>query len=76
MNGEMVRNWTHTYLAKNKNKSMAFEVEGTNSAGDLGAAASVSFQHRNVFKGSETFMMKCVALMRPLRDWGWLHRIM
>ena len=37
---------------------MAFDVEGTNSAGDLGAAASVSFQHRNVFKGSETFMMK------------------
>lgn len=45
-------------MAKNKNKSMAFEVEGTNSAGDLGAAASVSFQHRNVFKGSEIFMMK------------------
>ena len=48
----------YVFLAKNKNKSMAFEVEGTNSAGDLGAAASVSFQHRNVFKGSETFMMK------------------
>ena len=40
---------------------MAFEVEGTNSAGDLGAAASVSFQHRNVFKGSEIFMMKVYA---------------
>lgn len=48
----------YVFLAKNKNKSMAFEVEGTNSAGDLGAAASVSFQHRNVFKGSEIFMMK------------------
>lgn len=33
----------YVFLAKNKNKSMAFEVEGTNSAGDLGAAASVSF---------------------------------
>lgn len=48
----------YVFLAKNKNKSMAFEVEGTNSAGDLGAAVSVSFQHRNVFKGSEIFMMK------------------
>ena len=32
--------------------------EGTNSAGDLGAAASVSFQNRNLFRGSETFMIK------------------
>lgn len=48
----------YVLLAKNKNKSVAFEIEGTNSAGDLGAAASASFQHRNVFKGSETFMLK------------------
>lgn len=40
---KMVRNWTRTYFGKEQNKSMAFEVEGTNSAGDLGAAASVSF---------------------------------
>lgn len=45
-------------LSRNKNKSMAFEVEGTNSAGDFGAAASVAFSHRNLFRGSETFMMK------------------
>ena len=48
----------YVFLAKNKNKSMTFEVEGTNSAGDLGAAASISFQHRNVFNGSESFMLK------------------
>lgn len=45
-------------LTKSKHKSITFEVDGTNSAGDLGAAASVSFQHRNLFKGSETFMIK------------------
>ena len=45
-------------LTKTKHKSVSFEVEGTNSAGDLGAAASVSFQHKNLFKGSETFMVK------------------
>ncbi len=45
-------------LAKNKSKSMSFEIEGTNSAGDLGAAASVSYQHRNLFKGSEMFTLK------------------
>lgn len=48
----------YVMLTKSKHKSVSFEVEGTNSAGDLGAAASVSFQHRNLFRGSETFMMK------------------
>lgn len=48
----------YVMLSKNKNKSLSFEVEGTNSAGDLGAAASVSYAHRNLFKGSETFMVK------------------
>lgn len=33
-------------------------LEGTNSAGDLGAAASVSLQIKNVFKGSETLTAK------------------
>ena len=45
-------------LAKGKNQSLSFEIEGTNSAGDLGAAASMTFQHRNLFKGSETFTVK------------------
>lgn len=45
-------------LTKGKNQSLSFEIEGTNSAGDLGAAASLTFQHRNVFRGSETFTMK------------------
>lgn len=48
----------YVMLTKSKHKSIAFEVEGTNSAGDLGAAASVSFQNRNLFHGSETFMVK------------------
>ncbi len=48
----------YVLLTKNKPKSVAFEVEGTNSAGDLGAAASITYQHRNLFKGSETFMFK------------------
>lgn len=48
----------YMFLSKAKNKSVAFEIEGTNSAGDLGAAASLSFQHRNVFKGSEAFNIK------------------
>lgn len=45
-------------LSKNKNKMLSFQIEGTNSAGDLGAAASVTYTHRNLFKGSETFNIK------------------
>ena len=45
-------------LSKNKNKMLSCQVEGTNSAGDLGAAASVTYTHRNLFKGSETFTIK------------------
>lgn len=48
----------YVMLTRGKHQSVSFEVEGTNSAGDLGAAASVAFQHCNMFKGSETFMFK------------------
>ena len=48
----------YVMLTKNKPKSIAFELGGTNSAGDLGVAASTTFQNRNLFHGSESFMMK------------------
>ncbi len=41
-----------------KKQSVTFSVEGTNTAGDLGVAASTSLIHRNLFKGSETFNFK------------------
>jgi outer membrane protein assembly factor BamA len=45
-------------LTKNKPQSVSFEVEGTNSAGDLGVAAAVSYHHRNLFRGSERLSLK------------------
>ena len=48
----------YAVLSRNKNQSVSFEIEGTNSAGDLGAAASVAYTHRNLFRGSETFTAK------------------
>lgn len=39
-------------------QSVTIEIDGTNTAGDLGAAASMTYQHNNLFKGSETFTMK------------------
>ena len=48
----------YVMLTKSKPQSISFELEGTNSAGDMGAAAAVSFQHRNLFRGSEVLMLK------------------
>ncbi len=39
-------------------RSVSFDLEGTNSAGDLGAAASATYQHKNLFHGSENFSIK------------------
>lgn len=36
-------------------QSVGFDIEGTNSAGDLGFASSINYQHRNLFKGAEVF---------------------
>ncbi len=45
-------------LSPNKRNSFSAELEGTNSAGDFGAAASLTYQNRNLFKGSELFNIK------------------
>lgn len=45
-------------LMPNKKNSFKAELEGTNSAGDLGAAVSMSYQNRNLFRGSELFSIK------------------
>ena len=40
-------------LSTNKPHSLSFRPEGTNTAGDLGAAASLTYENRNIFRGSE-----------------------
>lgn len=45
----------YIFLTPRKTQNIGVELEGTNSEGDLGVAASVTYQHRNIFKGSETF---------------------
>ena len=37
----------------NKPSTISFQPEGTNTAGDLGAAVSLTYQNRNIFHGSE-----------------------
>lgn len=54
------KQWLDAYilLTPGKPQSIALELEGTNSEGDLGVAASATYSHRNLGRGSETFTAK------------------
>ena len=45
-------------ISTNKINSISFQPEGTNTAGDLGAAVSLTYENRNIFRGAETFSIK------------------
>ena len=45
-------------LQTNKASTISFQPEGTNTAGDLGAAASLTYQNRNLFRGSEVLSIQ------------------
>ena len=45
-------------VSTNKPHSLSFQPEGTNTAGDLGAAASLTYENRNIFHGSELFSIE------------------
>lgn len=45
-------------ISTNKINSIIFQPEGTNTAGDFGAAASLTYENKNLFKGAETFSVK------------------
>lgn len=42
-------------LSRNKKQSVTFDVEGTNSEGDLGFGLGATYQHRNLARGSQLF---------------------
>lgn len=46
------------YMSSLNKYSFSFEMEGTNTAGDLGAAASMSVTNRNIFHGAEQLTVK------------------
>ena len=45
-------------LQTNKPSTLSFQPEGTNTAGDLGAAATLTYQNRNLFHGSENLSIE------------------
>lgn len=54
-------------LITNKPHSISFEPEGTNTAGDLGAAFAITYQNRNLFKGSEVFNLQLRGAYEAIR---------
>lgn len=45
-------------LTPGKSQGISVELEGTNSEGDLGVAAGITYTHRNIGKGAETLTAK------------------
>ena len=48
-------------------QSYAIKFEGTNSGGNIGAAANVSYRHRNLFGGSEQFDLSFTGALENLK---------
>ena len=46
------------YVSRTKKQGVSFELEGTNSEGDLGFGAGVTYQHRNLWRRSEMLTAK------------------
>ena len=51
----------------NKPSTLSFQPEGTNTAGDLGAAASLTYQNRNLFRGSEVLSVQLRGAYEAIR---------
>jgi outer membrane translocation and assembly module TamA len=55
-----------TLMAPVKLQNFSIEVEGNNTDGDIGAAVSGTYQHRNLFRGAELFRFKTKAAYQPM----------
>ncbi len=49
-------------------QSYTIKLEGTNSEGNIGAAANIGYQHRNLFGGSEQFDLSFMGAIETLRE--------
>ncbi len=54
------------HVGTNKPNSISFKPEGTNTAGDLGAAATLTYQNRNLLRGSELFSLELRAAFEAI----------
>lgn len=55
-------------ISPNKVQAFSVEIEGNNTDGDIGAAVSGSYQHRNLFHGAELLTLKSRAAYQPMGE--------
>lgn len=53
-------------VSTNKPNMISFQPEGTNTSGDLGAAATLTYQNRNLFRGSELLSIELRAAFEAI----------
>lgn len=56
------------YLTPLTKQTYNIELEGTNTSGNFGGGAGVSFQNRNLFKGAENLSGKASLSLQTMRD--------
>lgn len=54
-------------VSMRKPNSISFQPEGTNTAGDFGAAASLTYTNNNLFRGSEVFSIQLRGAYEAIR---------
>ena len=55
-------------IAPATRQSYTIKLEGTNSAGNIGAAGNLGYRHRNLFGGSEQFDLSFLGAIETLRE--------
>ncbi|MCG6185834.1 translocation and assembly module lipoprotein TamL [Maribellus maritimus] len=55
-------------LAPLSKQSTSFDIEGTNTSGNMGIAGNINYQHRNLFHGAEVLNIKLRGAMERLAN--------
>ena len=63
----------HVSTINSNVRGIGLDIEGTNTAGNLGAAASANFQHRNIFGGSEVLSLKARGAYEAIASDQWAN---
>ena len=58
----------HLLVQLNKPNGITFDLEGTNTAGDFGGAATLTYTQRNLFRGAESFFLKFRGAYEAIRQ--------
>ena len=58
----------HIQLSPTTSQSYTVELEGTNSAGNLGVGGNLNYTHRNLFGGAENFTTRLSGALETIRE--------